>query len=685
MTTHRVTFIPGDGTGPELAEATQRVLEATGVEFDWDFQDAGIDVYESEGNPLPDRTLESIRERGLAIKGPTTTPVGSGHRSINVALRKEFDLYACIRPCKAYEGVRTRFPDTDIVIVRENTEDLYAGIEFEKGSPEVEKLRTFLADELDSPTREESGISIKPISVFGSERIVEAAFKYAEENGRKKVVAAHKANIMKFSDGLFLEVARQVAERHPDIEFEDRIIDNLCNQLVSRPEEYDVIVLPNLYGDIVSDLGAGLIGGLGLAPGANIGTEGAIFEATHGSAPKYKGQNKVNPTALMLSGVLMLRHLDETEAADRMEKGIAEVIRKGDKVTYDLKPSRDDPVRSGYQRVRRRCYRGDERLMATTVTVTGAAGQIGYALLFRIASGQMLGPDEKIDLRLLEIPDAVKAAEGTAMELQDCAFPLLASTEIFDDATKAFDGVNVAMLVGARPRSKGMERADLLEANGQIFKPQGEALNAGAADDVKILVVGNPANTNALIAMSNAPDIPGERFTAMTRLDENRAVAQLADKVGVGVEEVEDLAIWGNHSPTMFPDLFNAKVNGQRAVDQVDMDWYENEYIPRVGKRGAEIIDARGASSAASAASAAIDHVRDWVQGADGLRSMAVRSNGEYDVDEGLISSFPLRVSGGSYEIAEGLEVDDFARGKIDATVSELREERDSVRELGLV
>jgi malate dehydrogenase len=323
--------------------------------------------------------------------------------------------------------------------------------------------------------------------------------------------------------------------------------------------------------------------------------------------------------------------------------------------------------------------------MPTTVTVTGAAGQIGYALLFRIASGQMLGPDEKINLRLLEIPDAVKAAEGTAMELQDCAFPLLASTEIFDDATKAFDGVSVAMLVGARPRSKGMERADLLEANGQIFKPQGEALNAGAADDVKILVVGNPANTNALIAMSNAPDIPAERFTAMTRLDENRAVAQLADKLGVGVEEVQDLAIWGNHSPTMFPDLFNAKVNGQRAVDQVDMDWYENEYIPRVGKRGAEIIDARGASSAASAANAAIDHVRDWVLGADGLRSMAVRSNGEYDVDEGLISSFPLRVSGGSFEIAEGLEVDEFARGKIDATVSELRDERESVRELGLV
>src|SRR5215216_3316820 len=320
-----------------------------------------------------------------------------------------------------------------------------------------------------------------------------------------------------------------------------------------------------------------------------------------------------------------------------------------------------------------------------TVTVTGAAGQIGYALLFRIASGQMLGPDQPVHLRLLEIPDAVKAAEGTAMELDDCAFPLLAEIDITDDPSQAFDGVNVAMLVGARPRSKGMERADLLEANGRIFKPQGEALGAGAADDVKVLVVGNPANTNALIAMTGASEIPNERFTAMTRLDENRAVAQLAEKVGVGVEDVEDLAIWGNHSPTMFPDLFNAKVKGQRAVDQVDMDWYENEYIPRVGKRGAEIIDARGASSAASAANAAIDHVQDWVLGASGLRSMSVPSGGEYGVDEGLISSFPVRLSGGSYEIAEGLEVDDFARGKIDATVNELKEERDSVRELGLI
>jgi malate dehydrogenase len=319
------------------------------------------------------------------------------------------------------------------------------------------------------------------------------------------------------------------------------------------------------------------------------------------------------------------------------------------------------------------------------VTVTGAAGQIGYALLFRIASGQMLGPDEKIELNLLEIPDAVKAAEGTALELQDCAFPLLASVDIHDDPVRAFDAVQVALLVGARPRTKGMERADLLEANGQIFKPQGEALSAGAADDVRILVVGNPANTNALIAMSNAGDVPRERFTAMTRLDENRAVAQLAAKLDVGVEDVQDLVVWGNHSPTMFPDLFNAKVNGRRAADQVDMDWYENEYIPRVGKRGAEIIEARGASSAASAANAAIDHVRDWVLGADGLRSMAVPSDGSYGVEEGVVSSFPVRVTGGEYAIEQGLEVGEFAQAKIDTTVNELKEERDAVRQLGLI
>ncbi|MEI2702966.1 MAG: malate dehydrogenase [Baekduia sp.] len=320
------------------------------------------------------------------------------------------------------------------------------------------------------------------------------------------------------------------------------------------------------------------------------------------------------------------------------------------------------------------------------VTVTGAAGQIGYAILFRIASGQLLGPDQKVQLRLLEIEPALKAAEGTAMELDDCAFPLLDSIEISSDPNVAFDGANVGLLVGARPRGPGMERADLLEANGAIFGPQGKAINANAADDVRILVVGNPANTNALIAQQNAPDVPAGRFTAMTRLDQNRAYTQLAQKTGTTVNDIEDLVVWGNHSPTMFPDLFNAKVNGQRAVDVVgDMDWYENTYLPTVGKRGAAIIDARGASSAASAANAAIDHVHDWVLGADGLVSMAVPSGGQYGVDEGLISSFPVRCSGGEYEIVEGLEVGEFAQSKLDITVGELRDERDAVRGLGLI
>ncbi|MET0601079.1 MAG: malate dehydrogenase [Baekduia sp.] len=324
--------------------------------------------------------------------------------------------------------------------------------------------------------------------------------------------------------------------------------------------------------------------------------------------------------------------------------------------------------------------------MPKTVTVTGAAGAIGYALLFRIASGQLLGPDEKIRLRLLEIEPALKAAEGTAMELVDCAFPLLEAIDITSDPNEAFDGANVGLLVGARPRTAGMERADLLEANGAIFKPQGKAINDHAADDIKILVVGNPANTNALIAMSNAPDVPNERFTAMTRLDQNRAYGQLASKLGVALTDIEDLVIWGNHSPTMFPDLFNAKVNGKSAVEAVDdMAWYENEYLPNVGKRGAAIIEARGASSAASAANAAIDHVHDWALGAEGLVSMAVPSGGQYGIDEGLISSFPVRVSGGSYEIVEGLEVGEFAQSKIDITVNELKGERDAVKSLGLI
>jgi malate dehydrogenase len=322
------------------------------------------------------------------------------------------------------------------------------------------------------------------------------------------------------------------------------------------------------------------------------------------------------------------------------------------------------------------------------VAVTGAAGQIGYALLFRIASGQLLGPDQPVALRLLEIPDAMKAVEGVIMELDDCAFPLLHGVDAFDDPKGAFDGVSVALLVGARPRSKGMERSDLLEANGGIFGPQGEALNAGAADDVRILVVGNPANTNCLIAKSHAPDIPGERFTAMTRLDHNRAIAQVARKTGAKVPEITNVTIWGNHSATQYPDLFHAKVRGENAVEVVnDQDWLENDFIPTVQKRGAAIIEARGASSAASAANAAIDHVHDWVLGTPegDWVSMAIPSDGSYGVEEGLISSFPVTTKDGSYTIVQGLDIDDFSRQRIDATVGELKEERDAVKQLGLI
>jgi isocitrate dehydrogenase (NAD+) len=352
---HEVTLITGDGTGPELAEAARKCVDATGVAISWDLQEAGVDVMERTGTPLPEAVLESVRRTRCALKAPITTPVGTGFRSINVYLRQELGLFACIRPCKYYPGVRSFFSElgVDLVIVRENTEDLYAGVEFEAGKPETSQLIEFVnslpSDRKILTSADETGVSIKPISVSGSDRIVRCAFDYARKNGRKKVTAVHKANIMKYSDGLYLATAAKVAEDYPDIEFEERIVDNMCMQLTQKPELYDVIVLPNLYGDIVSDLGAGLVGGLGMAPGMNEGPEGAVFEATHGSAPKYKGLNKVNPTALILSAMLMLRYLEEMEAADRLEKAIAAVIAEGKYVTYDLKPNRDDPSAVGTQ------------------------------------------------------------------------------------------------------------------------------------------------------------------------------------------------------------------------------------------------------------------------------------------------------------------------------------------------
>ena len=340
---HNVTLIRGDGVGPELVAAAKRVLEATGVAFDWDIQEAGVDIMETAGTPLPPEVLDSIRRNRVALKGPITTPIGKGFRSVNVALRKELGLYACVRPCKYYPGIRSKYTDVDLVIVRENTEDLYAGVEYDVDAPEAKKI----IEMSEGKIRSDAAISIKPISVTGSRQIIKYAFDYAVKNGRKKVSAIAKANIMKFTDGLFFRVGQEVAKDYPQIEYQEVLVDNMCMQLVQKPELYDVLVMPNLYGDILSDLCAGLVGGLGVAPGANIGPDAAVFEPTHGSAPKYKGQNKVNPTALILSGMLMLRYLGEADAADRLERAVAAVIAEGKDVTYDMKPDRNDPTAVG--------------------------------------------------------------------------------------------------------------------------------------------------------------------------------------------------------------------------------------------------------------------------------------------------------------------------------------------------
>ena len=348
MSKYRVTLIPGDGTGPELAKAAQRCVEALGIDIAWDVVEAGTSAIEKYKTPLPESVIESINKNRVALKGPITTPVGTGFRSVNVELRRRLDLYACLRPCKSYKGVRSRYSDIDLVIVRENTEDLYAGIEFQKGTKDVKQLIELLETLGKKKIRPDSAISIKPISVEGSRRIVKFAFEYALKNNRKKVTAVHKANIMKFTDGLFLEVAREVAKAYEGrVAFEDRIVDNMCMQLVQKPEDYDVLVLPNLYGDILSDLCAGLVGGLGVAPGANIGQSAALFEPTHGSAPKYTGLNKVNPVAIILSCVLMLRYLGEEKNADRLERAVSQVIAEGKSVTYDLKADRNDPTAVG--------------------------------------------------------------------------------------------------------------------------------------------------------------------------------------------------------------------------------------------------------------------------------------------------------------------------------------------------
>src|SRR5919204_73908 len=662
---HSVTFIPGDGTGPELAEATRRVLEATGVEFVWDEQPAGEDVYAEEGDPFPERTLESIKRTGVGIKGPTTTPVGSGFRSINVQLRKELDLYCCIRPCKLYEGVRSHFDQVDIVIVRENTGDLYqADLGVRQRADRRGRLRLRGAQRSPQgdggPQSEHHEVLRWPLPCDGArsrrapprDRVRGPDHRQPLQSARvptrgvrrdrpPKPLRGHRFRPRSGDDRRPRpRPGRQRRHRGGDVRGHPRVGAEVQGHEQGQPH------------------GADALGGADAAPPRRDRGRRPDGERDRGRDPRGR-ERDLRPEARPRRPDRG-RHLGVRRRGDRGDAG------------HDL------PARRGRSRV------SD----AVRVTVTGAAGQIGYAILFRIASGQLLGADTLVHLSLLALPDAAKAAEGAAMELEDCAFPMLAGTDIHDDPMAAFEGANIALLIGARPRTKGMERSDLLEANGGIFKPQGEAINEGAADDVKVLVVGNPANTNCLIAMSNAPDVPRERFTAMTRLDHNRAVAQLAKKTGATVSDIRHMTIWGNHSTTQYPDLFHCKVNGRVAAEVVDdQAWLENEFIPTVAKRGAAIIEARGASSAASAANAAIDHVRDWVLGtAEGdWVSMAVCSDGSYSVEEGLISSFPCTCANGEWTVVQGLDIDAFSRERIDASVNELKEERDAVKQLELV
>ena len=565
-----------------------------------------------------------------------------------------------------------------------------------------------------------------------------ASMRYGLDRGFP-VYLSTKNTILKRYDGRFKDLFQEIyeAEFKADFEaagitYEHRLIDDMVAAALKWEGGY-VWACKNYDGDVQSDTVAQGFGSLGLMTSVLMTPDGKTVEAeaAHGTVTRhFREHEKGNPTSTnpiasifaWTRGIAARGRMDEPPEGQpvrrrrssgslhrdgrerKMTKDLALLVGGGQEhlSTQESSPRSTRTSRPQWPNVtpqplprttnnEQPATNHQEHDLPSTplkVTVTGAAGQIGYAILFRIASGQMLGPDQPVELRLLEIPAAVKAAEGTAMELDDCAFPLLRAIDISDDPKQAFEGTNIGLLVGARPRSKGMERADLLEANGAIFKPQGEAINAGAADDVRVLVVGNPANTNALIAMSNAPDVPRERFTAMMRLDHNRAISQLANKLRVPVEKITRMTTWGNHSPTQYPDLTHALVDGSSAWVAVDDEaWIADEYIPRVGKRGAEVIEARGASSAASAANAAIDHVRDWVLGTpDGdWVSMAVPSDGSYGIDEGLIAGVPVTCSGGEWSRVEGLEIDDFSRSRIDASVTELREEREAVQGLGLI
>ena len=529
---HRVTLIPGDGTGPEIAEATRRVIDATGVRIEWDIQDAGADVMDRfGGNPLPDHVLDSIRQNGVAIKGPITTPVGTGFRSVNVALRKELDMYAQVRPCKIYPGVRTRYADTpvDLVIVRENTEDLYAGIEFERGSLGAREVAAAIERASGAHIRDDAGISIKPISEFGTRRVVQFAFDYARARGRKKVTSVHKANIMKHTDGLWLEVSREVAENNTDIEFEDRIVDNMCMQLVQKPELYDVLVLPNLYGDIVSDLCAGLIGGLGVAPGANFGTHAAVFEPTHGSAPKYAGQNKVNPDC---DDALRCTHAPAPRGARRRRP--AGVCDGGGDRGGQERHLRHEATGVGRHRSRHlpsgRCNHravGGSGMRREKITVVGA-GNVGAT------TAQRLAERDYADVVLVDIVEGLP--QGKALDMNE-AGPVVGyePNVVGSNGYEETAGSAICVITSGRARKPGMSRDDLLKTNQAIVSDVTKNLVERSPDTI-LIVVTNPLDAMCQVAFQQA-GFPRERVIGMAGvLDTARFRTFLAWELGVSVQ-----------------------------------------------------------------------------------------------------------------------------------------------------
>ncbi len=661
---HRVTFIPGDGVGPELSEATRRVLEGTGVQFDWDVQEAGAEVIDKYGTPLPDQVLDSIRGNGVAIKGPLTTPIGTGFRSVNVALRKELDLYACLRPCKTYQGVRSRYDDIDLVVVRENHEDLYAGIEFEQGTPDAAKVIEFLNGLQEKKIRDDSGISIKPMSITGTRRIAKFAFDYARAYGRKKVTAVTKANIMKHTDGLFYAVAREVAKEYDDIEYDEYLVDNMCMQLVQKPENFDVLLLPNLYGDILSDLGAGLVGGLGVAPGANLGDRVAVFEATHGSAPKYKGQNKVNPMAMMLSGMLMLRHLEEGDAADRLERALAAVIAEGESVTYDMKPSRDDPTAVGTSQVADAVIaKLEESSLMPRVTVVGA-GKYGSTTVQRLAEKGIA--DEVVMTDIVEgLPQGLALDMNQSRSIEGFETRVVGSNGYQETA-----GSDVVVITAGVPRKPGMSRMDLLETNAKIV---GEVTRkvADASPDAVLIVVSNPLDEMTSLA-AEVSGFPRERVMGQAgMLDTARFKHFLAEELGTSPGRVEAMTL-GSHGDTMVPVPSMVKVDGKPLTEVADADTIER-LVQRTRDGGAEVVALLKSGSAYYAPSSAAAAMVAAVLGDTGeVMPVCAWVTGQYGID-GVYLGVPAKL--GRAGVAEVVELP-----LTDTELAELREAAEAVR-----